>query len=56
MSDLPYQRTIIGVMAAAAMEGACEATLDEVRPRQAFDKPISDLVRVVKEDPWTANT
>lgn len=43
MSDLPYERTIIGVMAAAAMEGALEATLAYVRQREAFGKPIAEF-------------
>jgi len=43
MSDLPYERTIIGVLAAAAMEGAYAATLDYVRQRNAFGKPIVDF-------------
>ncbi|WP_213957838.1 acyl-CoA dehydrogenase family protein [Variovorax sp. dw_954] len=43
MSDLPYERTIIGVIAVAAMEGAYEATLDYVRQRTAFGKPIADF-------------
>ncbi|MEJ8849192.1 acyl-CoA dehydrogenase family protein [Variovorax rhizosphaerae] len=43
MSDLPYERTIIGVLAVAAMEGAYEATLDYVRQRNAFGKPIADF-------------
>ena len=43
MSDLPYERTIIGVTALAAMEGAYEATLDYVRDRKAFGKPIAEF-------------
>lgn len=43
MSDLPYERTIIGVIAAAAMEGALEATLAYVRDRQAFGQPLSEF-------------
>ena len=43
MSDLPYERTIIGVVAAAAMEGAYEATLNYVRGRSAFGKPIAEF-------------
>ena len=41
--DLPYERLIIGVTALACMEGAYEATLDYVRERKAFGKPIADL-------------
>ena len=43
MGDLPYERTIIGVSALAAMEGAYLATLDYVRDRRAFGKPIAEL-------------
>jgi acyl-CoA dehydrogenase len=43
MSDLPYERTIIGVLAAACMEGAYEATLAYTRERHAFGKPLFEL-------------
>jgi len=43
MSDLPYERTIIGVLGAAAMEGAYEATLEYVRDRKAFKQPLSEF-------------
>jgi acyl-CoA dehydrogenase len=43
MSDLPYERLIIAVNALAAMEGAYHATLDYVRERRVFGKPIADL-------------
>ncbi len=43
MGDLPYERTIIGVSALATMEGAYQATLDYVRDRKAFGKPIADF-------------
>ena len=43
MSDLPYERLIIGVTALAAMEGAYEATLAYVRDRKAFGKSIADF-------------
>jgi acyl-CoA dehydrogenase len=43
MSDLPYERTIIGVLASAAMEGVYQATLDYVRDRQVFGKALIDL-------------
>ncbi len=43
MSDLPYERLIIGVSALAAMEGAYESTLAYVRERKAFGKPIAEL-------------
>ena len=43
MGDLPYERLIIGVLAQASMEGAYEATLDYVRERKAFGKPIAEF-------------
>ncbi|WP_427914584.1 acyl-CoA dehydrogenase family protein [Ramlibacter sp. MMS24-I3-19] len=43
MSDLPYERLIIGVVAQAAMEGAYEDTLAWVRERQAFGQPLAAL-------------
>ena len=43
MGDLPYERTMIGVSAVAAMEGAYEATLAYVRERQAFGQPVADF-------------
>ena len=43
MGDLPYERLIIGISAVACMEGAYAATLDYVRQRHAFGKPIADL-------------
>jgi acyl-CoA dehydrogenase len=43
MADLPYERTIIGVMALASMEGAYAATLDYVRERQAFGQAIANF-------------
>ena len=43
MGDLPYERTIIGVTALAAMEGAYRVTLDYVRERQAFGQPIAEF-------------
>lgn len=43
MSDLPYERTIIGVTAAAAMEGAYEETLRYTRERQAFGQQIAQF-------------
>lgn len=41
MADLPYERTMIAVLAVAAMEGAYQATLDYVRQREAFGQPIA---------------
>lgn len=46
MADLPYERLIIAVMAAAAMEGALEATLTQVREREVFGRPLQDLQTV----------
>ncbi|CAN7772479.1 acyl-CoA dehydrogenase family protein [Variovorax sp. LjRoot84] len=43
MGDLPYERTIIGLSALATMEGAYQATLDYVRDRKAFGKPIAEF-------------
>jgi acyl-CoA dehydrogenase len=43
MTDLPYERTVIGVLAVAAMEGAYEATLGYVRERQAFGRPLAEF-------------
>jgi acyl-CoA dehydrogenase len=43
MSDLPYERLIIAVSALAAMEGAYQATLDYVRERKVFGKPVAEL-------------
>ena len=43
MGDLPYERTMIGVAAVAAMEGAYEATLRYVREREAFGQPLADF-------------
>jgi len=42
MSDLPYERLIIAVMAQAAMEGAYHETLAYVRERHAFGKPLAE--------------
>ena len=43
MGDLPYERTMIGVSAVAAMEGAYEATLRYTREREAFGQPLADF-------------
>ncbi len=43
MADLPYERTMIGVVAVAAMEGAYQATLDYVRERKAFGQAIAEF-------------
>lgn len=43
MSDLPYERLVIAVMALAGMEGALDATLAHVRDRQVFGQPLAQL-------------
>ncbi|MDI9330867.1 MAG: acyl-CoA dehydrogenase family protein [Alphaproteobacteria bacterium] len=43
MSDLPYERLIIGVGAQAAMEGAYHITLEYTRQRQAFGQTIAQF-------------
>lgn len=43
MSDLAYERVLIGVSAIAAMEGAYQATLTYSRERQAFGQPIGQF-------------
>ncbi|MGD2139401.1 MAG: acyl-CoA dehydrogenase family protein [Burkholderiales bacterium] len=43
MADLPYERTMIGVIAVAAMEGAYLATLDYVRERKAFGQTVAEF-------------
>ncbi len=43
MRDLPYERSIIGVGAVAAMQGAYEETLAYVRDRKAFGRAVADF-------------
>jgi acyl-CoA dehydrogenase len=43
MSDLPYERIIIGVCGVAAMEGALAATLAYTRERKAFGQSVFDF-------------
>ena len=43
MSDLSFERLLIGVNSLAMMEGAYEATLAYVRERQAFGKPVAEF-------------
>jgi acyl-CoA dehydrogenase len=43
MSDLPYERLIIGVSAVASMEGAYAPTLAYVNERKVFGKPLIDI-------------
>jgi acyl-CoA dehydrogenase len=43
MSDLPYERALIAVIAVAAMEGALAATTQYVKDRKAFGKSIAEF-------------
>ncbi len=43
MSDLPYERLAVGVIAVGMMQGAFEATLRHARERQVFGKPLIEL-------------
>jgi acyl-CoA dehydrogenase len=43
MGDLPYERTIIGVISVAAMEGALAATVAYARERKVFGQALIDL-------------
>ena len=43
MSDLSYERLLIGVNSLAMMTGAYEATLQYVRDRKAFGKTVADF-------------
>ena len=43
MTELPYERLIIGVYAVAAIERAVKLTVDYTRERKAFGKPLMDL-------------
>jgi acyl-CoA dehydrogenase len=43
MSDLSYERLLIGVNSLAMMEGAYDSTLQYVRERQAFGKPVAEF-------------
>ncbi len=43
MSDLPYERLIVAVQAAATMEGALEATLSYAKSRRAFGKTLMEF-------------
>jgi acyl-CoA dehydrogenase len=43
MGDLPYERTIIGVISIAAMEGALAATIEYTRERQVFGQRLADM-------------
>ena len=43
MSDLPYERLIVAVQAAATMEGALAATTQYVKSRKAFGKALLEF-------------
>ncbi len=43
MKELPYERTLIGLTAVAAMELAVDLTVEHTRTRKAFGKPLFDL-------------
>jgi acyl-CoA dehydrogenase len=43
MSDLPYERLAVGVIAVGMMQGALEATLRHAHERQVFGKPLIEL-------------
>jgi acyl-CoA dehydrogenase len=43
MGDLPYERTLIGVIAVATMEGALRDTIAYVRERRAFGQSIFEF-------------
>ena len=43
MSDLPYERALIAVLAVAAMEGALAQTVKYVKERKAFGRTIAEF-------------
>jgi acyl-CoA dehydrogenase len=43
MRELPYERTLLGLTAVAAIERAVTLTVDHTRERKAFGKPLFDL-------------
>ncbi len=43
MSDLPYERSTVGIQGVALMEGAIEETLRYVKERHVFGKPLMDM-------------
>ncbi len=43
MSDLPYERTTVGIQGVALMEGAIAETLAYVKERQVFGKPLMEM-------------
>jgi len=43
MSDLPYERSTVGIQGVALMEGAIAETLAYVKERQVFGKPLMEM-------------
>ena len=43
MSDLPYERSTVGIQGVALMEGAITETLAYVKERHVFGKPLMDM-------------
>ncbi len=43
MSDLPYERSTVGIQGVALMEGAIAETLNYVKERQVFGKPLMEM-------------
>lgn len=43
MTELPYERTLCGITAIASVEAALNLTLEYVRERRAFGKPLLEL-------------
>jgi acyl-CoA dehydrogenase len=43
MSDLPYERSLIAVLAVAAMEGALAETVKYVKERKAFGRAVAEF-------------
>jgi len=43
MSDLPYERSTVGIQGVALMEGAIAETLKYVKERQVFGKPLMEM-------------
>ncbi len=43
MSDLPYERSTVGIQGVALMEGAIAETLAYVKERHVFGKPLMDM-------------
>jgi acyl-CoA dehydrogenase len=43
MSDLPYERALIAILAVAAMEGALAETVKYVRERKAFGRTVAEF-------------